>query len=289
MSTAQQQWQCRLACPTYYSLVHCVQAHGWYQLKPFDWDTDRQVLTTSVRISGSTIHCTFQQQQQQILLTCTSNKPLNEQQQQTIQSQTRYALMLDVDTNTLHDLALQHGKQYAALVEQGYGRLQRGMSIWEDCVKTLATTNCSWSLSKKIAESLCTNNIGATFPQARQIARMDSATIKEQHPVGYRAEALHLLAQHFSKSTAAPKLLSAPSIHDAVLEWKGFGPYAARHVSLLLGQAHAIPVDSIITAYVKNRWPRRKGSATDIVARAFQSWGNYAWWGLYLDRIVHRA
>ena len=163
------------------------------------------------------------------------------------------------------------------------------MSIWEDCVKTLATTNCSWSLSKKIAEALCAANRGNAFPQAKQIQRLNPETIKERYPVGYRAEALHLLSKHFSNSSSNTALLSASSIHDTVVTWKGFGPYAARHVSLLLGQADAIPVDSIITGYVKKRWPRRKGSANDIVERAFKSWGTYAWWGLYLDRIVHRA
>lgn len=283
------QWQARIPCPKYYDLVHCVSAHGWHQLQPFAWDADCQILTTRVQLGAQTATCAFQQSEQFIILNCQSNKALNSKQQAQLESQTRYALMLDVETETLHTIARKHGAAYADLVEQGHGRLQRGMSIWEDCVKTLATTNCSWSLSKKIAESLCTQNKGHAFPQPQQLARVESETLKQRHPVGYRAEALQLLAQHFSHKNTITQLLAAPSIHDEVLTWKGFGPYAARHVSLLLGQAHDIPVDSIITSYVKKRWPRRKGTATDIVERAYKSWGSYAWWGLYLDRIVHRG
>ena len=103
MSPAPHQWHNQLRCPKHYDLARCVGAHGWHQLKPFNWDADRHILTTQLSIGSTHITCAFQQQKQQIHITCSSNKALDVKQQETVQAQTRYALMLDVDTSELLD------------------------------------------------------------------------------------------------------------------------------------------------------------------------------------------
>src|SRR6266545_2400997 len=44
---------------------------------------------------------------------------------------------------------------------RGAGRLLRSPTVFEDAVKTLCTTNCSWALTRLMVERLCARDAGA--------------------------------------------------------------------------------------------------------------------------------
>ncbi len=107
-------------------------------------------------------------------------------------------------------------------------------------------------------------------------------------PVGYRAKSLHALAARFSGSAQPAeddlRKLASGALLLHLRGWPGFGPYAAAHVSLLLGVFDEIPVDSLVRDYVRHHY--RSEDIVSCLARRYNRWGEYKWWGLKLDKMA---
>ena len=290
------EWTHTLKKPRWYQLSQCVEAHGWHHLAPYFWDCNKGTLHACVQAGAQAVDCSWRQIKDGIELTVVSQHKLSKPEEDQLRHMSRYSLMLDVKTGSLHKTAREHGDDFASLVSNGHGRLLRSGSIWEDAAKTLFTTNCSWALTCKMAESLCkihplrSPQGRQPFPMPQVIKQLDAQRLQDEHPLGYRAESFHALALQFCDQGLGKNLgkLDGEALRDEITQWHGFGPYAAQHLAVLLEHFDAIPVDSIIKAYVKERWPRRKGSSRAIIDKAYASWGEHAWWGLQLDRRLHR-
>ena len=72
--------------------------------------------------------------------------------------------------------------------------------------------------------------------------------------------------------------------HDYMLGIKGIGPYAAAHCRVLLHDFSRIPVDSSVTAYLRER----HGCDPAAFAENRSSWGPYLALGYRLDRLRER-
>ena len=69
--------------------------------------------------------------------------------------------------------------------------------------------------------------------------------------------------------------------HDYLIAIKGIGPYAAAHCRLLLHDFARIPVDSSVTAYLRDR----HGCDPAAFAAARSGWGAYLALGYRLARL----
>jgi N-glycosylase/DNA lyase len=69
--------------------------------------------------------------------------------------------------------------------------------------------------------------------------------------------------------------------HDYLLGIKGIGPYAAAHCRLLLQDFSRLPVDSSVTAYLRER----HGCDPAAFAAARSAWGPYLALGYRLGRL----
>ena len=128
-------------------------------------------------------------------------KSLNEARQTITRS-----LDLDTETDKLLEVAEKFGEDYVKLIERGAGRMLHASTLWEDAAKTLFTTNCSWSLTKKMCESACSDRFSKPtpsgnypFPSADTLLKYSAQEIGTMIPVGYRAGYLVELAKRFSE------------------------------------------------------------------------------------------
>jgi len=270
--------------------------HVWKNLTPFYWDYNDNSLTFALLISGSSVDISAIQNSNVVETKVTSKTSLNTKTLDQIRGCLRRSLGLHIDTSELLHIAKKMGSDYAELVKKGAGRLLRSPTLWEDAAKTLFTTNCSWALTKKMCESICSKAFAPPspsgsypFPQPHPISKIKSEKLKTLMPVGYRAEYLKLLAERFSIDPDLEEIQNDSYSHQEakkiVGEFKGFGAYASTHLLVLSGYYNEIPIDTVVATYLKRIHRVRKPQS--FIKRHYRKWGDYVWWGLKLEKIIN--
>jgi N-glycosylase/DNA lyase len=212
----------------------------------------------------------------------------------------RACLSLDLDLEPFRRrlAALEPGRPEVGPVrrtlEAGGGRLLRSPTVFEDAVKTLLTTNCSWSLtramSSRLVETLGRPAPGGsrTFPSAADMAAQGERFYRERIRAGYRSPFLVSLARGAAAGSLEIESWRDPSIPEEELarcirDLAGFGPYAVGHLLRLLGRHAHLALDS---------WNRKKlaalrGRRRPPSDRAFHRWyaphGEWAGLAMWLE------
>lgn len=187
----------------------------------------------------------------------------------------------------------------------GAGRLIRSPTVFEDVVKTVCTTNCSWALTTRMVTALVEHLgepapgapergwRGRAFPTAEAMAEARPRFYRDVVRAGYRAPYLRDLARSASRGEvdlealgrARPGDLPDDAVAERLLALPGVGPYAAAHIMLLLGRYSRVVLDSWTRPAFARLSGRRRASDRTI-RRRFEGFGRYAglaFW-LYLTR-----
>jgi N-glycosylase/DNA lyase len=186
----------------------------------------------------------------------------------------------------------------------GAGRMIRSPTVFEEVVKTICTTNCTWSATIRMVSALVQHlgeaapgvtdgPLGHAFPTPEAMARKNSAFYTETVRAGYRGEYLRSLARSVASGrldlealgTASADELPDDELAAELLALPGVGPYAAAHVMMLLGRYSRLILDS----WTRPKYLRVSGAKTakdSTIERRFRRYGPYAglaFW-LYLTR-----
>lgn len=179
-----------------------------------------------------------------------------------------------------------------AWVTAGAGRMVHAPTVFEDVVKTVCTTNCSWSLTTKMVTALVEHLgepaagarvgwRGRTFPTPAAMAAPDASFYRDVARAGYRGQYLRSLAVSVAEREVDLEALRDPALPDeevevSLLALPGVGPYAAAHVMLTLGRYGRLVLDSWTRpTYARLRRSRRPVSDAGI-ARRFRRYGPHA-------------
>ncbi|MDQ3955711.1 MAG: Fe-S cluster assembly protein HesB [Actinomycetota bacterium] len=180
-------------------------------------------------------------------------------------------------------------------VASGAGRMVRGVTVFEDVVKTICTTNCSWGLTKKMVAALVehlgepaaraapTGPEGRAFPTPQAMAEVDEAFYRDVVRAGYRAPYFRSLARlvadgdlDFESLATIPRdELSDEGLSARLQSLPGVGPYAAASIMMVLGRHSRLILDS----WTRPKFARVAGmrSAKDAtIVRRFKRYGDYA-------------
>jgi 3-methyladenine DNA glycosylase/8-oxoguanine DNA glycosylase len=212
----------------------------------------------------------------------------------------RHVLRLDEDLSEFYALAAADPE--LAWAADGAGRLVRSATVFEEVVKTVCTTNCTWSatvrmvgalvadLGKSAPDAPAEGPAGRAFPTPEAMAEAPEAWYRDVARAGYRGAYLRSLAASVAAGEVDLELLGTRALPDEEVERRllalpGVGPYAAAHVMILIGRYSPLILDS----WTRPKYAKLNGSELvpdqDIVAR-FQPYGRYAglaFW-LYLTR-----
>ncbi|MDB4979506.1 MAG: HhH-GPD family protein, partial [Myxococcales bacterium] len=183
-----------------------------------------------------------------------------------------------------------------ACVEAGGGRLLRAPTVFEDVVKMLCTTNCSWGLTRVMVERLVTRAGAAApdgtraFPTAEALARRPVSFFRDVVRSGYRAPFFKELATRVARGTL--ELESLRDAHtptdvarDRLRSIKGIGPYATDNLLRLLGHYDHLGLDSWCRARYRKLYPRTP-KAADLdatIARRYRAYSPYQGLAMWLD------
>jgi 3-methyladenine DNA glycosylase/8-oxoguanine DNA glycosylase len=184
-------------------------------------------------------------------------------------------------------------------ITTGAGRMFRSPTVFEDVVKTICTTNTTWSATERMVGGLVDNlgeesagGHGRAFPTPAAMASASEGFYRDVVRAGYRGAYLHTLAVDVAEGSldlevlrgASPDELPDEEVAARLLALPGVGPYAAAHVMMLLGRHSRLILDS----WTRPKYARLNGrKALDRqIERRFRRYGDYAglaFW-LYLTR-----
>jgi len=206
----------------------------------------------------------------------------------------RHMLRLDDDLSRFYELAAADPE--LAWVTTGGGRMLCSPTVFEDVVKTICTTNCSWSGTERMVGALV-EQLGRgdasdrhAFPSPQAMAEADDDFYRLQARVGYRGAYLRELATRVAEQEIDLETLNDPELPDAEAEARllalpGVGPYAAAHIMLTgLGRYGLLVLDS----WTRPAFARLSGrkASDQAIRRRFRKYGTYqglAFW-LYLTQ-----
>jgi N-glycosylase/DNA lyase len=201
-------------------------------------------------------------------------------------SEIRSMLRLDEDLSDFYLVAA--ADPALAWVVAGAGRMMRSPSVFEDLVKTICTTNCTWSATVRMVGALVgelgTPAAGAperrAFPAPATVAGAGDAFFRDVARAGYRGPYLRTLADDVASGRLDLEALRDPAlpdqeVADRLLQIAGVGPYAMAHMMMLLGRYRRLILDS----WTRPKYRRVSGRprVTDKgIQRAFRRYRQFA-------------
>ena len=205
----------------------------------------------------------------------------------------RHVLSLDQDLSPFYRLA-QDDPQLSWVV-RGAGRMVRSPTVFEDVVKTICTTNCTWSATTRMVNALvehlgekapgapAAGPYGRAFPTPAAMAEAGGSFYKKVAGAGYRSAYLRALARSVDLGEVDLEGLNGgdqdgltdDEVDDRLRALPGVGPYAAAHIMLMLGRYTRLILDSWTRPkYARLTSGRAVKDAT--IVRRFRSYGPYA-------------
>jgi N-glycosylase/DNA lyase len=170
------------------------------------------------------------------------------------------------------------------------GRMLRAPSVFEDVVKMICTTNCSWSLTETIIENLV-GELGRlfddsqkSFPSPEAIAGTTEQFLRKNIRAGYRSPFL----LEFAKKVTNGKLdvenwrsseLSTAILFKELLSIKGIGEYAAGNILKLLGRYDYLGLDSWVRGRYYELYHSGRKVSDRTIERRYLPYGK--WRGLF--------
>lgn len=274
--------------PPDFSFRHTVYSHGWYDLPPFELNTEkwqlsyvfqgkRPVSATISEVAGS-------------IAIATNDSSVN---RDVLARNVRHILRLDEDISEFYNLIpSDSGLSWASRARAG--RLLRSPTVFEDLVKTLCTTNCSWGLTKNMVTNLVTklgepSKVGLrAFPTAAAMAAVPVSFYRDEVKAGYRAPYFVELAENVACGNLDPESwlrsdLDTVELKKEIKKVKGVGDYAAENMLKLLGRYDGLALDSWLRSQFYKKHNREKVCSDKKIDRHYKRFGSWKGLAIWCD------
>jgi N-glycosylase/DNA lyase len=252
-----------------------VASHGWAHLAPWRWDRDTGILARRERIDGTIGTLAIRQRDMAAILI--DNAGFGSSAGPEIRRCVRRWLGADWDPAEAVIMLPEH----SAFIRRGGGRILRCSSFYEDFVKTVLTINTAWSSTCRMAAALVAEPGGGAFPFPETILDYGEGRLRERAKLGFRAVTLFTATRRMLEDGVIDRDGGGQPDYDYLIGLPGIGPYAAAHCRVLLRDFSRIPIDSVVTAHLRQR------HETDPVtfAESHARWGAYLALGYRLIRL----
>lgn len=276
--------------PPTFSFQRTVLSHGWCALLPFELDQTKWILTRVLDIDRTkplTVRISSAKSGIRVL----ASRSVGKRDTERIIRDVRHMLRLDDDLGPFYAL-MSGDAQFNWVTREGAGRLLRSPTLFEDLVKMICTTNCSWALTEKMVTGLV-NELGRTsddgrrsFPDAQAMSKVPATFYRDRVRAGYRAPYLKELAERVASgdldveswlSSEAP----LPELIKEMKSVKGVGNYAAENLLKLIGRYDGLALDSWTRAQFARLRNQGRPATDKKISRfyaRFDSWRGLALW-----------
>jgi len=282
-------------------LDRLIASHGFVELPPMVLDQSARTLTITLAVPGGARTVVVGPGRKGHGRVEVVGRAASERQWASIRRTLRRVLRLDEDLSSFYSAVA--GDPGLAWVAGGAGRMIQSPSVFEDLVKTICTTNCTWSATERMVGAIVehlgpaapgspkTGAVGRAFPPPAVVADAGERFFRDVARAGYRGAYLIAIARGVAGGTLDVEALGDPALPDEEVEQRllalpGVGPYAAAHVMMTIGRYHRLIFDSWTRPTYAKLIGRR--SVTDAaIERRFRHFGPYA--GLAFWLLLTRA
>ncbi len=274
--------------PAHFSFRATVYSHGWCELPPFGLDEVNWRLKYVFRDAAGkkAVFGIISEKKGGVLIELANSKIAP----QHILRDTRHLLRLDDDLRGLYEAVDGHDA-LKWVTEKRAGRLLRSPTVWEDLVKTICTTNCSWALTKNMVGNLV-EKLGApagkgekAFPTPTAMASVSSDFYREEIRAGYRSPYFAELAEAVASGKLDPEGwlhsdLPTPELKTKMKRVKGVGDYAAENLLKLVGRYDGLALDSWLRSQFYKKHNAEKTCSDKKIEKHYKKFGE--WRGLVI-------
>ncbi|HKX25699.1 MAG TPA: Fe-S cluster assembly protein HesB, partial [Actinomycetota bacterium] len=270
-------------------LLRTITSHGLASLPPLEIDEEAHTLSTTLavprgkprtlRVSpGSRGHARVE----------VVGRAPGSRGAEALAATVRHVLHMDEDLSEFY--ALARGDPDLAWVARGAGRMIRSPTVFEEVVRIVCTTNCSWALTTKMITALVKHLgdpapgaagdgwRGRTFPTPEAMAVAPLRFYRDVVRAGYRGPYLRTVARSVAGGSvdleelaqARPEELDDDEVEARLLALPGVGPYAAAHVMLLLGRYSRLILDSWTRPTFARLSGRKRPASDAVILRRFR-------------------
>jgi len=275
--------------PVDFSFQRTVLSHGWCALPPFEFDKNSWTL---VRVlDGGSRPVTVRISSTAGGLKVNASRRLGKRATEKVVRDVRHMFRLDDDLQDFYRTTTGE-PEFSWIAQEGAGRLLRSPTVFEDLVKMICTTNCSWSLTEKMVGAFV-SELGEesddgrkSFPKAEAMARKPEKFFRDKIRAGYRAPYLKELAQRVATGALDVEswLTNDEPLADLIKEMKsvkGVGNYAAENLLKLIGRYDGLALDSWTRAQFARSRNHGRVASDKKIARfyaRFDSWRGLVLW-----------
>jgi 3-methyladenine DNA glycosylase/8-oxoguanine DNA glycosylase len=275
-------------------LWRTLNSHGVASLPPMRLDEEARTLAVTLALPGAAPRTvTIEAGRAGFGTVAVAGAAPGKKEAKAILAGVLHVLRFDQDLSPFYAQAA--GDSEMSWVTRGAGRMTRCATVFEDVVKTICTTNCTWSATERMVGALvehlgeraddapATGPWGRAFPTPAAMASANEEFYKNVVRCGYRGRYLHTLARSVANGEldlevlgrATPEELPDDDLAKRLLALPGVGPYAAAHIMMMLGRSSRPILDS----WTRPKYARLVGreSVTDAeMLERFRVYGRFA-------------
>jgi N-glycosylase/DNA lyase len=276
--------------PQNFDYKRTVWSHGWYQLLPFEFNEESWVLGTvincphpvfvSINDIGKSLQIEF-------------DAEISGESETKILNDIRHIFRFDDNLSEFYKLTKKE-KHLSWVAKQNAGRMLRSVTVFEDLVKTVCTTNCSWALTKIMVTNLV-NKLGEvsargkkSFPTAEAMAKMPIEFYKEEIRAGYRASYFKELAEKIADGDLdvegwLKSDLPTKQLKKEMKKVKGVGDYAAENLLKLIGRYDGLALDSFLRSEFYKKYNQGNACEDKQIEENYEKFGEWRGLVMWLD------
>lgn len=280
--------------PENFSFKATVYSHGWSQLAPFNLDTENWKLgfVFGFENGQKPVSAVISENEGKIFIE-TEAKTLSKKASEKIIKDARHILRFDDEFEDFYKYT-NKTKHLKWIADKKAGRLLRSPTVFEDLVKTVCTTNCSWALTKKMVSNLveklgeASDSGEKTFPTAAAMAKMPAEFYRDEIRAGYRSAYFAELAEKTALGIINPESwldseLPTKELKKQMKSIKGVGDYAAENLLKLVGRYDGLALDSWLRSQFYKKYNDAQICDDKLIEKHYENYGSWRGLAIWLD------
>ena len=278
--------------PRGFSFRRTAISHGWYALRPFELDQVNWTLTRVIDM-GEARPVTVKVSESPGAIKVGVGRRLGKRAAEKVLRDVRHMLRLDDDLLEFYEM-VRKDSDFEWIAGAGAGRMLRSPAVFEDVVKTICTTNCSWALTEKMVGAMV-DALGResddglrAFPTPEAMAAVPEKFYRDEVRAGYRAPYLAELARRVAEGKLDVESwltsdLPTKELQREMKRVKGVGDYAAENLLKLVGRYDCLALDSWVRAKFARARNRGRPTPDKKIERYYSRFGMWRGLALWCD------
>lgn len=279
-----------LRVPLNFSFRHTVYSHGWSDLLPFELDeSEWRLSNVFTNGKGKPFVATISEAGKRGLKV----EYIGKADETKLASDVKHVLRLDDELSDFYTLTNAESR-LAWISGSNAGRLVRSPTVFEDLVKSLCTTNCSWALTKKMVANLVellgdkASGGRRAFPTPQALASVSETFYRDDIRAGYRSPYFAELAEAVASGKLDPESwlyseLPTSELKKEIKSVKGIGDYAAENLLKLIGRYDGLALDSWLRAEFYKKHNKEKACPDKKIEKFYKKFGEWKGLAIWCD------